>query len=131
MYAFPGSYTDLAPFYRLIALNGMGDLLSTHISGRILGPDEHFLINPYGLLFCQVTASDLIKVDLEGNIISGSEYWINRAGFVIHSAIHGRRPDVVCIIHTHMVAGMAIACFEEGLLPRSQKSLDPVLRPLR
>ena len=114
---------DLAACYRLIALNGMDDLLATHISARVPGPDEHFLINPYGLLFCQVTASNLIKVDLDGNIISDSEYGINPAGFVIHSAIHGGRPDVVCIIHTHTVAGMAIACLEEGLLPLSQKSL--------
>ena len=114
---------DLAACYRLIALNGMDDLLATHISARVPGPDEHFLINPYGLLFCQVTASNLIKVDLDGNILSESEYGINPAGFVIHSAIHGGRPDVVCIIHTHTVAGMAIACLEEGLLPLSQKSL--------
>jgi ribulose-5-phosphate 4-epimerase/fuculose-1-phosphate aldolase len=114
---------DLAACYRLIALNGMDDLLATHISARVPGKEEHFLINPYGLLFSQVTASNLIKVDIEGNIISDTPWGINPAGFVIHSAIHGARPDVVCIIHTHTVAGMAISCLEEGLLPLSQKSL--------
>jgi ribulose-5-phosphate 4-epimerase/fuculose-1-phosphate aldolase len=114
---------DLAACYRLIALNGMDDLLATHISARIPGPDDYFLINPYGLLFCQVTASNLVKVDLDGNILSNTSYGINPAGFVIHSAIHGARPDVACIIHTHTVAGMAIACLEDGLLPLSQKSL--------
>lgn len=114
---------DLAACYRLIALNGMDDLLATHISARIPGPDDHFLINPYGLLFCQVMASNLVKVDLDGNILSNTSYGINPAGFVIHSAIHGARLDVACIIHTHTVAGMAIACLEDGLLPLSQKSL--------
>jgi ribulose-5-phosphate 4-epimerase/fuculose-1-phosphate aldolase len=114
---------DLADCYRLIAINGMDDLLATHISARVPGPDQHFLINPYGLLFSQVTATNLIKVDLEGNILSNSPYGINPAGFVIHSAIHGTRPDVVCVIHTHTIAGMVISCLEEGLLPLSQKSL--------
>ena len=114
---------DLAACYRLIALNGMDDLLATHISARVPGKEEHFLINPYGLLFCQVTASNLVKVDLEGNIVSDSPWGINPAGFVIHSAIHGARPEIACIIHTHTIAGMAIACLEEGLLPLSQKSL--------
>ncbi len=114
---------DLAACYRLIALNGMDDLLATHISARVPGKEEHFLINPYGLLFSQVTASNLVKVDLAGNIVSPSPWPINPAGFVIHSAIHGARPDVICIIHTHTVAGMAIACMEDGLLPLSQKSL--------
>ena len=114
---------DLAACYRLIAFNGMDDLLATHISARVPGPDEHFLINPYGLLFCQVTASNLVKVDLQGHILSDTPYGVNPAGFVIHSAIHGARPDVVCIIHTHTIAGMAVACLEEGLLPLSQKSL--------
>jgi ribulose-5-phosphate 4-epimerase/fuculose-1-phosphate aldolase len=114
---------DLAACYRLVALNGMDDLLATHISARVPGKEEHFLINPYGLLFSQVTASNLVKVDLEGNIVSPSPWPINPAGFVIHSAIHGARPDVLCIIHTHTVAGMAVACLEDGLLPLSQKSL--------
>ena len=114
---------DLAACYRLIALNGMDDLLATHISARVPGEEELFLINPYGLLFSQVTASNLVKVDLAGNIVSDSKWGINPAGFVIHSAIHGARPDAVCIIHTHTIAGMAVACLEEGLMPLSQKSL--------
>jgi ribulose-5-phosphate 4-epimerase/fuculose-1-phosphate aldolase len=114
---------DLAACYRLIALNKMDDLFATHISARAPGEHEHFLINPYGLLFSQVTASNLVKVDLDGTIVQETPYSINPAGFVIHSAIHAARPDAKCIIHTHTVAGMAIACLEEGLLPLSQKSL--------
>ena len=114
---------DLAACYRLIALAELDDQTATHITLR--APDEpgHFLINPYGLLFCQVTASNLVKVDIDGNIVSDTQYGINPAGFVIHSAIHAARPDAHCIIHTHTVAGMAISCLEEGLLPISQKSL--------
>jgi ribulose-5-phosphate 4-epimerase/fuculose-1-phosphate aldolase len=114
---------DLAACYRLIALNKMDDLFATHISARAPGAEEHFLINPYGLLFSQVTASNLVKVDLDGTIVQDTPYSINPAGFVIHSAIHAARSDAKCIIHTHTVAGMAIACLEEGLLPLSQKSL--------
>ncbi|MGE3245144.1 MAG: class II aldolase/adducin family protein [Beijerinckiaceae bacterium] len=114
---------DLAACYRLIALAELDDQTATHLTLRV--PDEpgHFLINPYGLLFCQVTASNLVKVDIDGNIVSETDYSINPAGFVIHSAIHAARPDAHCIIHTHTVAGMAVACLEEGLLPISQKSL--------
>lgn len=114
---------DLAACYRLIALAGMDDQTATHITLKVPDQDGHFLINPYGLLFCQVTASNLVKIDIDGNVISQSEYGINPAGFVIHSAIHAARSDANCIIHTHTVAGMAIACLEEGLLPISQKSL--------
>lgn len=114
---------DLAACYRLIALAGLDDQTATHITLRVPDEDGHFLINPYGLLFCQVTASNLVKIDIDGNIVSETGYGINPAGFVIHSAIHAARPDAHCIIHTHTVAGMAIACLEEGLLPISQKSL--------
>jgi ribulose-5-phosphate 4-epimerase/fuculose-1-phosphate aldolase len=114
---------DLAACYRLIAHYGMDDLIATHISARVPGEQEHFLVNPYGLLFSQVTASNLVKVDLDGNIVQDTPYKINPAGFVIHSAVHGARPDAKCVIHTHTVAGMAVSCFEEGLLPLSQKSL--------
>jgi ribulose-5-phosphate 4-epimerase/fuculose-1-phosphate aldolase len=114
---------DLAACYRLIALAGMDDQTATHITLKVPGDDGHFLINPYGLLFCQVTASNLVKIDIDGNIASDTKYGINPAGFVIHSAIHGARPDANCIIHTHTVAGMAVACMEEGLLPISQKAL--------
>jgi ribulose-5-phosphate 4-epimerase/fuculose-1-phosphate aldolase len=114
---------DLAACYRLIAHYDMDDLFATHISARVPGPDEHFLLNPYGLLYTQITASNLVKVDLDGNIIGDTPYTINPAGFVIHSAIHAARPDAKCVIHTHTVAGMAVACMEEGLLPLTQKSM--------
>ncbi len=114
---------DLAACYRLVARAGLDDLFATHISGRVPGAQEHFLINPYGLLFSQVTASNLVKVDIDGNIVQDTPYSINPAGFVIHSAIHAARPDAMCIIHTHTVAGIAIACLQEGLWPLSQKSL--------
>ena len=114
---------DLAACYRLIAMYGMDDMFATHISARVPGAQEHFLVNPYGLLFSQVTASNLVKVDLDGNIVQDTPYQINPAGFIIHSAVHGARPDAKCVIHTHTVAGMAVSCFEAGLLPLSQKSL--------
>ena len=114
---------DLAACYRLIAHYDMDDLFATHISARVPGPDEHFLLNPYGVLYTQITASNLVKVDLDGNIVSETLYDINPAGFVIHSAIHAARPDAKCVIHTHTVAGMAVASLEEGLLPLTQKSM--------
>jgi ribulose-5-phosphate 4-epimerase/fuculose-1-phosphate aldolase len=114
---------DLAACYRLIALNGMDDMHATHISARIPGPEEHFLINPYGLLFSQVTASNLVKIDGDGKILEDTSYSVNPAGFVIHSAVHSARPDALCVIHTHTVPGIAVACMEEGLLPLSQKSM--------
>ncbi len=114
---------DLAACYRLIALKGMDDMHATHISARVPGEGHHFLINPYGLLFSQVTASNLVKVDIDGKIVEETNYTINPAGFIIHSAVHAARPDANCVIHTHTVAGIAIACLEEGLLPLSQKSM--------
>jgi ribulose-5-phosphate 4-epimerase/fuculose-1-phosphate aldolase len=114
---------DLAACYRLIAHYDMDDLFATHISARVPGPEEHFLLNPYGLLYTQITASNLVKVDLDGNIVGDSPYSINPAGFVIHSAIHAARPDAKCVIHTHTVAGMAVSCMEDGLLPLTQKSM--------
>jgi ribulose-5-phosphate 4-epimerase/fuculose-1-phosphate aldolase len=114
---------DLAACYRLIAHYDMDDLFATHISARVPGPEEHFLLNPYGLLYTQITASNLVKVDLDGNIVGDTEYSINPAGFVIHSAVHLARPDAKCVLHTHTVAGMAIASLEEGLLPLTQKSM--------
>ena len=114
---------DLAACYRLVALYDMDDLISTHISARIPGPDTHFLLNPYGMLFEQVRASDLVKVDLQGNIVQDTERTVNSAGFVIHSAIHAARPDAKCVLHTHTVAGMAVASLKEGLLPLTQKSM--------
>lgn len=114
---------DLAACYRLVALYDMDDMFATHISARVPGKEEHFLLNPYGMLFSQVTASNLVKVDINGNIVQDTPYTINPAGFVIHSAVHAARPNVKCVLHTHTVAGMAVACMEEGLLPISQKSM--------
>lgn len=114
---------DLAACYRPIAHYDMDDLFATHISARVPGPHDHFLLNPYGLLYTQITASNLVKVDLDGNIVDDTEYSINPAGFVIHSAIHAARADAKCVIHTHTVAGMAVSALEEGLLPITQKSM--------
>lgn len=113
---------DLAACYRLVAAYGWSDLIFTHISARIPGPEHHFLINPYGLLFDEITASSLIKVDLEGNQLTESEFRANRAGFVIHSAIHAAREDVQCVIHTHTRAGVAVSAQKDGVLPISQQS---------
>ena len=114
---------DLAACYRLIAHYDMDDMFATHISARVPGGEDHFLLNPYGVLFEQITASSLVKVDLDGNIVQDTEHTINPAGFVIHSAVHAARHDAQCVIHTHTVAGMAVACMEEGLLPLTQKSM--------
>jgi ribulose-5-phosphate 4-epimerase/fuculose-1-phosphate aldolase len=114
---------DLAACYRLIAHYDMDDMFATHISARVPGAEEHFLLNPYGVLFSQITASSLVKVDLDGNIVQDTEHTINPAGFVIHSAVHAARHDAKCVVHTHTVAGMAVACMEDGLLPLTQKSM--------
>ena len=116
---------DLAACYRLVDLYGMCDLHLNHISVRVPGHEDHFLINPFGLMYEEITASSLIKVDLEGNIIanSNSDYGINLAGYVIHSAIHGARPDVGCVLHTHTNAGMAVSSLKCGLLPMTQTAL--------
>lgn len=117
---------QLAAAYRIIDHMGWSELIWTHTTVRVPGPEHHFLINPYGLRFDEVRASNLVKVDMDGNIIQhggddSSE--INPAGFVIHSAIHMARRDVQCIMHTHTVAGMAVAALQEGLLPISMYSL--------
>ncbi|MGB1884016.1 MAG: class II aldolase/adducin family protein, partial [Gammaproteobacteria bacterium] len=114
---------DVAACYRLIAHFGMDDLVYNHISARVPGKEEHFLLNPFGLLYEEVTASNLIKVDLDGNIVSDTEYGINPAGFVIHSCIHRHRHDMACVIHTHTTAGIAVSAQKNGLLPLSQTSL--------
>lgn len=116
---------DLAACYRLIALYGWDDLVFTHISARVPGPNEHFLINPYGMMFEEITASSLVKVDLDGNKVAESPHPINPAGFVIHSAVHEAREDVVCVLHTHTRAGVAVSAQADGLLPISQTSLFP------
>jgi ribulose-5-phosphate 4-epimerase/fuculose-1-phosphate aldolase len=114
---------DLAACYRLIALYGWDDLIFTHISACVPGADEHFLINAYGLLFEEMTASSLIKVDLDGKKVIDSPYSVNPAGFTIHSAVHAARDDVGCVLHTHTKAGIAVSAQKDGLLPLSQISL--------
>lgn len=111
---------NLAACYRLVALHGWDDLVDTHISARVPGPDHHFLINPYGLLFEEITASSLVKVDLDGNQLSKSDYSINPAGFTIHSAIHEVREDAGCVIHLHTLDGVAVSSSAEGLQPLNQ-----------
>lgn len=117
---------DLAACYRLIAMYGWDDLVFTHISARVPGPDEHFLINAYGLLFEEMTASSLVKVDLSGEKVLDSPHFINPAGFTIHSAVHEARPDVGCVLHTHTRAGVAVSAQAGGLRPLSQISLVPL-----
>lgn len=114
---------DLAACYRLTALHGWSDLVFTHISAKLPGPDEQFLINPYGLLFEEITASSLVKVDLHGNKLDDSPYPVNPAGFTIHSAIHAARPDVHCVLHVHTVNGIGVSAQKEGVLPLSQQSI--------
>ena len=114
---------DLAALYRLVALYGWDDMIFTHISARVPGPEHHFLINPYGYFFNEITASSLVKVDLDGNIVEPTEYMINPAGFTIHSAIHAAREDAKFVLHVHTDAGIAVASTREGLLPISQHAL--------
>jgi ribulose-5-phosphate 4-epimerase/fuculose-1-phosphate aldolase len=117
---------DLAACYRLVAMHGWDDLIFTHISARVPGPEEHFLINPYGMMFEEITASSLVKVGLDGKKVSDSPYEINPAGFVIHSAIHHARPDVQCVLHLHTQDGVAVSAQQDGLLPLSQQSIFPL-----
>ncbi len=114
---------DLAALYRLVALHGWDDLIYTHISARIPGPEHHFLINPYGLLFEEITASSLVKIDLDGKILQDTPYFINPAGFTIHSAIHAAREDAKFVMHLHSDDGVAVAAQQGGLLPISQHAL--------
>ena len=114
---------DLAACYRLVALYGWDDLIFTHISARVPGPEHHFLINPYGLMFNEVTASNLVKVNLHGQKVGESPYDINPAGFTIHSAVHAARDDADCVLHVHSVNGVAVSAQEEGVLPLSQHSI--------
>ena len=115
---------DLAACYRLTAMYGMTEMIANHISCRVPGSHDHFLINPYGMLYEEIDASSLIKVDLDGNtLFNATEYGVNAAGFVIHSAIHMARSDVDCVAHTHTPAGMAVSAMECGLLPLAQTSM--------
>src|SRR5229473_3278980 len=117
---------DLAACYRLIDLFGWSDLLGTHISARVPGPQDHFLLNPYGMMFDEITASSLVKIDMEGNKVEPSDYGVNQAGFVIHSAVHMARHDLVCVLHTHTIAGAAVSCQKDGLLPLNQHALGVI-----
>src|SRR5580658_3386933 len=113
----------LAAAYRLVAHFHWDDLIFTHLSARVPGPDHHFLINPYGMMFDEITASSLIKVDLAGNKVMESPYEINPAGFTIHSAIHEARDDAKAIFHVHSLNGIAVSAQEHGVLPISQQSI--------
>lgn len=111
---------DLAAAYRLVALEGWDDMIFTHISARIPGPEHHFLINPYGMLFSEITASSLVKIGMDGKPIGESRYPVNPAGFTIHSAVHEVREDAACVMHLHTLDGTAVATSREGLLPLNQ-----------
>jgi len=121
--------TDLAALYRLAALEGWDDLIFTHISARVPGPEHHFLINPYGLRFAEITASSLVKIDVDGAPVGAATHGVNHAGFVIHSAIHMARPDARFILHFHTDDGVAVSGQREGLLPLNQRALEvlPIL----
>jgi len=114
---------DLAAAYRLVAHYGWDDLIFTHLSARVPGPEHHFLINPYGMMFEEITASSLVKINLQGEIVSPSPYFINPAGFTIHSAVHAAREDALCVIHLHTMNGVAVSAQKNGLLRISQQSL--------
>ena len=107
---------DLAACYRLVALFGWDDLIFTHISARVPGPGHEFFINPYGMMFSEITASSLVKVDLQGRKVESSHHEINPAGFVIHSAVHAARDDARCVLHVHSVNGVAVSA--QGLVQR-------------
>ena len=113
----------LAAAYRLVAHFRWDDLIFTHLSARVPGPDHHFLINPYGMTFDEITASSLVKVDLDGKKVMDSPYEINPAGFTIHSAIHAAREDAHCVLHVHSINGAAVSAQKCGVLPISQQSM--------
>jgi len=114
---------DLAAAYRLVSRYGWEDLVFTHISARVPGTEDQFLINPYGLFFDEITASSLVKIDQQGNKLQDTPFNVNAAGFIIHSAIHGARHDARCVLHTHTPNGVAVSTQRAGLLPISQHSL--------
>lgn len=117
---------DLAAAYRVVALHGWDDLIFTHISARVPGPEHHFLLNAYGMMFDEVTASSLVKIDPKGNKVMESPYFINPAGFTIHSAVHAAREDALCVMHLHTDYGIAVSAQKDGLLPISQQSMFPL-----
>ena len=117
---------DLAALYRLVAHHRWTDFIYTHLSARLPGPEHHFLINKYGVNFHEMRASDLVKIDLHGNVVEEgdlSSRRVNAAGFTIHSAVHMARPDLQCVVHTHTAAGIAVSSQKDGLLPLSQHAL--------
>jgi len=116
---------DLAACYRLMPLFGMSDLIYNHITARIPGTDDEILINPYGYMYEEITASSLIKINVQGEVLDNphEDHGLNQAGYVIHSAVHSARHDVGCVIHTHTRAGMAVSCMKEGLLPLTQTAM--------
>ena len=114
---------DLAAAYRLVAAFKWDDLVFTHISARLPGPEHHFLINPYGLMFDEITASSLVKIDLHGEKLDASPFPVNPAGFTIHGAIHAARDDARCVLHTHTLSGVAVSAQRGGVLPISQQSI--------
>jgi ribulose-5-phosphate 4-epimerase/fuculose-1-phosphate aldolase len=114
---------NVAALYRLVALHGWDDLVATHISARIPGDEHRFLLNPYGMMFDEITASSLITIDLDGNQLTPSDYQYNRAGFTIHSAVHMSRPDALYVIHLHTNYGIAVSCQKQGLLPLNQTAI--------
>ena len=114
---------DLAACYRLVAAFGWSDLIFTHITARVPGTQDQFLINPYGMMFDEITASSLLKIDMHGNKVEESPFPVNPAGFTIHSAIHAVRHDAQCVLHTHSVNGVAVSAQKRGVLPLSQQSI--------
>jgi|TARA_R100000501_G_scaffold18139_1_gene36356 ribulose-5-phosphate 4-epimerase/fuculose-1-phosphate aldolase len=114
---------DLAAAYRLVAHYGWDDLIFTHLSARVPGPEHHFLINPYNLMFEEITASSLVKIDMEGHPVIDTPYMTNPAGFVIHSAIHMAREDARAVLHLHTPHGQAVSAMEFGLLPHTQTGM--------
>lgn len=115
---------DLAALYRLVASYGWDDLLFTHLSLRVPGPEHHFLLNPFGLMFEEVTASSLVKIDVEGNKVMDTPYDVNQAGFTIHSAVHMAREDARCVMHLHTDDGVAVSAQEDGVLPITQHAMS-------
>ena len=122
----PGEWearVDLAAAYRLVALYGWDDLIFTHLSARVPGPEHHFLINPYDMMFEEITASSLVKIDVDGNPVGKSDHPVNPAGFTIHSALHMAREDAAAVMHLHTPHGQAVSAMEFGLLPHTQTSM--------
>lgn len=117
---------DLAAMFRLMAMHGMSNMAGNHITARVPGSHDEFLINPYGMMYEEITASSLFKIDLEGKVLAQPDlpYGINPAGYVIHSAIHRARHDVQCVVHTHTRAGVAVSCMDEGLLPLNMTAMN-------